>query len=95
MAAYSFAGFALFYYLIDVRGHRKWCFPLKVIGMNSITIYLLQKIVSIPSINLFLFGGLSGLFSESVGKVILATGYVLICWFILYFFYRKDVFLKV
>ena len=95
VAAYSFAGFALFYYLIDVRGHRKWCFPLKVIGMNSITIYLLQKIVSIPSINLFFFGGLSGLFSESVGKVILATGYVLICWFILYFFYRKDVFLKV
>lgn len=95
VGAFSLACFALFYYVIDVKGHRKWCFPLQVIGMNSLTIYLLQKIVSIPSVNLFFFGGLAGLFSESVGKVILATGYVLICWLILYFLYKKEVFLKV
>ena len=95
VAAYSFACFALFYYVIDVKGHRKWCFPLKVIGMNSITIYLLQKIVSIPFTNRFFLEGFAGLFSESVGKVIFASGYVLICWLILYFLYRKEVFLKV
>lgn len=95
VGAYSLACFALFYYVIDVKGHRKWCFPLKVIGMNSITIYLLQKVVSIPFTNLFFFGGIAGLFSEPVGKVILAVGYVLICWLILYVFYRKDIFLKV
>lgn len=95
VAAYSFACFALFYYLIDVKGYRKWCFPLKVIGMNSITIYLLQKIVSVPSINRFFLEGFAGLFSDSVGKVIFAVGYVLICWLILYFLYKKDVFLKV
>ena len=95
VGAYSLACFALFYYLIDVKGYRKWCFPLQVIGMNSITIYLLQKIVSIPSINLFFFGGLAGLFSPEVGKIILATTYILICWLLLYFLYRKKVFLKV
>ena len=95
VGAYCYASFALFYYVIDVKGHRKWCFPFKVIGMNSITIYLLQKIVSIPSINLFFFGGFAGLFSAEVAKVILATTYVLISWLILYFFYRKEVFLKV
>ena len=95
VGAYSFACFALFYYVIDVKGHRKWCFPLQVIGMNSITIYLLQKIVAIPSINRFFLGGLAGLLPESGGKVVFAVGYVLICWLILYFFYKKDVFLKV
>lgn len=95
VAAYSYACFALFYYLIDVKGHRKWCFPLKVIGMNSISIYLLQKIVNIPFTNRFFLEGFAGLFSDPVGKVIFAIGYVLICWFILYFLYKKDVFLKV
>ena len=95
VAAYSFACFALFYYLIDVKGYRKWCFPLKVIGMNSITIYLLQRIVSIPSINRFFLEGLASKVSESAGQVIFAIGYVLICWLILYFLYKKDVFLKV
>ena len=95
VASYCFACFALFYYLIDVKGHRKWAFPLKVIGMNSITIYMLQKIVSIPSINRFFLEGLAGLFSPGVGKVIFAIGYVLICWLILYFLYKKEVFLKV
>lgn len=95
VGAYSFACFAIFYYIIDVKGWKKWAFPFRVIGMNSITIYLLQRIVSIPSINTFFFGGLAGLCSEAVGKVILSAGYVLICWLILYFFYKKDVFLKV
>src|SRR5690606_23112868 len=31
---------ALFYYIIDVRGHTRWAFVFKVIGMNSILIYM-------------------------------------------------------
>ena len=95
VGSYSFACFAIFYYIIDVKGWQKWAFPFRVIGMNSITIYLLQRIVPVSSINTFFFGGLAGLCSEAVGKAILAAGYVLICWLILYFFYRKEVFLKV
>ena len=95
VGSYSVAIFAIFYWIIDVKGWQKWCFPFKVIGMNSITIYLLQKIVSIPSINRFFLGGVAGLCSEPVAKVVFATGYVLISWLILYFFYKKKVFLKV
>ena len=95
VGSYSFACFAIFYYIIDVKGWNKWAFPLQVIGMNSITIYLLQRIVTISSINTYFLGGLAGLCSEPVGKAILAAGYVLISWLILYFLYRKEVFLKV
>ncbi|MHC4489661.1 MAG: hypothetical protein ACYSW7_10880 [Planctomycetota bacterium] len=36
---------ALFYWLIDVRGYKKWAFFFIVIGANPITIFVLQSIV--------------------------------------------------
>lgn len=95
VGGFSFASFALFYYIIDVKGFKKWCFPFKVIGMNSITIYLLQEIIYIPATNRFFLGGLAGACSEPAAKVIFAIGYVLICWLTLFFLYKKKVFLKV
>ena len=95
VAAYSLAMFALFYYLIDVRGWKKWAFPLEVIGLNSITIYMVQRILSIASVNRFFLGGVAGMVSEPVASVIFATGYVLLSWLLLYFLYRKKVFLKI
>ncbi|MBO4263370.1 MAG: DUF5009 domain-containing protein [Bacteroidales bacterium] len=95
VGAWSLAMFALFYYLVDVRGWKGWIFPLKVIGMNSLTIYLAQRIISFGGINTFFFKGLAGLFPEPVGAVFLRFTYVLVCWFFLYFLYRKKVFLKV
>ena len=95
LAAYSLALFALFYYIMDVRGWKKWAFPLRVVGLNSITIYLAQRIIDFGKINNFFFRGLSGIVPEAWGNVILATGYILICWLFLYFLYKKGVFLKV
>lgn len=43
--AYSLGMFALFYYIIDVRQWRRWSYFFQVIGLNSITIYMLQRIV--------------------------------------------------
>lgn len=95
VAAYSLALFALFYYLIDVRGWQKWAFPLEVIGLNSITIYMIQRIVSLHSASQFFLGGLAGLVPAQVGQVILAAGYVLLSWLLLLFLYRKKIFLKI
>lgn len=43
VGAYSVWMFALFYYIVDVLGWRKWTFFFQVIGVNSITIYLAQN----------------------------------------------------
>lgn len=94
-ATYSVAMFALFYYIIDVRGWRKWTLPFTVVGMNSITIYLAQRIIPFASVNTFFFQGFVGLVPEQWGKVIYATTYLLISWLFLYFLYKKKVFLKV
>ena len=95
VGAYSVALFAVFYWLIDVKGWKKWAFFFQVIGLNSITIYLLQRIVPFAQINRFFLGGVADLCPEPVGKVVLAVGYIFWCWLLLWFLYRKKVFLKV
>ena len=95
VGAYSVAMFALFYLIMDVLGWKKWAKPLKVVGLNSITIYMAQRIISFGGINNFFFKGLASLFPEPVGKVILAATYMLVCWLFLYFLYKKKIFLKV
>ena len=95
----SFLLFALFYYIVDVRGWRSWTLFFRVIGLNSITIYLAQQIVGFSHMNRFLFGGLAqwvGLYAgDAASAVVLRTGYVACCWAFLYFLYRKNIFLKV
>ncbi len=95
VGAYNLAMFALFYYLIDVRGWSRWSFPLQVVGMNSITIYLAQKIIRFHNCNKFFFEGLANYLPEEWGTVLLKAGYVVVCWVFLYILYRKKIFLKV
>ena len=95
VGAYSVAMYALFYWIIDVKGWKKWTFFFEVIGLNSITIYMAQRTIPFSSVNKFFLGGLAGLCPEPVGKVILAAGYVAVCWLFLLFLSRKKVFLKV
>lgn len=95
VAAYSLAMFALFYYLIDVRGWRRWTLFFRVVGLNSITIYLAQRIVGFGRISDFFLGGVASKCPEALAAVVDSAGYVAVCWLFLYFLYRKNVFLKV
>lgn len=94
-AAYSLGLFALFYWVIDVKGWIGWAHGFEIIGLNSITIYLLQRIVSLESANEYLLAGLAGKLSLEWGAVLLAAGYLAISWLLLYFLYKKKTFLKV
>lgn len=95
VGAISVAVYALVYYLVEVKGWEGWTFPFRVIGLNSITIYLLQQIVPMKEVTRFFFGGTADLLPEAWGAVLLAAGYIFLCWILLYFLYRKKIFLKV
>ena len=95
VGSYSFAMFALFYWIIDVKGWSKWCFFFQVIGMNSITIYMAQRFVGFKTASAFFLGGIAGLMPDLWGQLVLKLGYIAACWLFLYFLYRKNVFLKV
>lgn len=96
VGAYSLAMFALFYWMIDVKGWKRWTFFFKVIGVNSITIYMAQRIINFRGIADFFLGGFAREFcSEEVGTLVLQIGYIAVSWLFLYFLYKKKVFLKV
>ena len=86
---------ALFHWIIDVKGWKAWSLYFRVIGMNSITIYMLQKIVDLKKVTRFFFGGISGLLPEHWGGLVMAIGYLLVCYLILWFLWKRKIFLKV
>jgi len=86
---------SVFYFIIDVLGYKKWAFFFKVIGMNSILIYLSGRFINWEYTNDGFFGWLGQLIGNPFNDVILAITYVLVKWAFLYFLYQKKVFLKV
>lgn len=87
---------ALFHYLIDVRGFTKWSFFFRVIGMNAIAIYMLQWGVGIMDISQKVFGGFAALCDGPEWRLlVLRLGYIACGWSVLYFLYRKKIFIKV
>lgn len=95
VGSYSLIMMALFYYIIDVRGWQQWTFVFRIIGMNSITIYMGQRIIDFNSISNFFFNGLGNLFPQAWSSSIHLAGYVFISWLFLYFLYRQKIFLKI
>ena len=94
-AAYSLALLALFYWIVDVKGCRRWTLYFRVIGMNSITIYMAQMTGVVQPLHKYLFGGLLGWIGLPWGLFAHNLTYCAVVWAFLYFLYRKGIFLKV
>jgi predicted acyltransferase len=86
---------ALFYYIIDVLGYKKWAFFFSIIGINSILIYMSGRFINWSYTNNALFKWMGQLLGDPFNAVLLSVTYVLVKWFFLYFLYRKKVFLRV
>jgi predicted acyltransferase len=95
VGSYSIFMFAVFYYIIDVKNKVRWSFFFRVIGLNSITIYMAWRIIGFQRISDFFLGGIAGQFSETVANVIHLTGAVALAWLFLYFLYKQKIFLKI
>ena len=95
VGGYSLILLALFYYVIDVLGYKKWAFFFRVIGMNSILIYISGLIIEWEYATEGSFKWLGQLIGNPFNAVVLAICYVFVKWLFLYFMYRKKVFLRV
>ena len=92
----SAALLALFHWIVDVKGWRKWGFFFKVIGMNAITIYVLVRtILPYGFEKEYFFGGISRFLSPAVAELVSQGGLIALGWLLLYYLYRKGIFLKV
>lgn len=93
-SGYCFLLMALFYYIIDYKGWRKYTNWLKVYGMNSIVAYMLTMCVNFSCIGHSLFHGLEP-YMGAYYQVLITLSNVAIVYFILWCLYKKQLFLRV
>jgi predicted acyltransferase len=87
-----------FYALIEWKGWKRWAFPLLVIGANSIAIYVMSWTIE---------GFISSALVRHLGRapfavlgapfepVLRGLGVLLVFWGILYWMYRRKIFLRI
>lgn len=86
---------ALFYYIIDVLGYKKWAFFFKVIGMNSILIYISGHFIKWQYTANGFFGWIGQLVGDPYNIVVMAVCFIMVKWIFLYYLYQKKTFLRV
>ncbi|TNF39196.1 MAG: DUF5009 domain-containing protein [Cytophagales bacterium] len=91
----AFLSLGLFYGIIDILKIRKWSFFFVVIGMNSLTIYMIYRFVNFRYTSRLLFEGLYRPLGENWMPVMESLGALALVWLFLYFLYRKKIFFKV
>jgi predicted acyltransferase len=88
---------ACFYFVIDGCGLRRWAFPLVVVGMNSITMYVLVHLsfgfVS-ESLKTHLGQAAFTVCGEAYEPIVLGGAVLAIFWLICWWMYRRGIFLR-
>jgi len=87
-----------FYTVIDFKGYRRWAFPLVVVGMNSITAYCIDHLFNgFIQKNLFtnLGHGIFNFLGNAYEPLLHGAATILVCWLILYWMYRRKIFLRI
>lgn len=89
---------AAFSWFIDVKGYKRWAFPLVVVGMNSIAAYFLPHVGErfiIDSFHIHLGYKVFQLFGMALEPFTLGVAVMLTYWIILYWMYQKKIFLRI
>jgi predicted acyltransferase len=89
---------AAFSWIVDVKGYRKWAFPLVVIGMNSIFAYVIAHVWErfiIDSFRIHLGAHFFAFFGAGVEPLMRGLAVLLIFWAILYWMYKRKIFLRI
>jgi predicted acyltransferase len=85
---------AFFYWLVEMAGQRKLVFPLVVVGMNSIFIYLLHNLTSGWIMRQVRIHAGQELFATEWAPVIERCGMLFILWLLCFWLYRQRAFLR-
>jgi len=86
-----------FYALIDWKGWRRWAFPLIVVGMNSIGIYVMSWTMGhfFSQALARHLGPLITVAGPTFQPMVQGFGVILIFWIILFWMYRRKIFLRI
>jgi predicted acyltransferase len=87
-----------FCWLTEVKGYRKWAFPLVVIGANSIAAYLMAHLWErfiLDSFRIHLGAHAFAFAGTEVEPFVRGVAVLLVYWALLYWMFRRKLFLKI
>src|SRR5579864_8905605 len=87
-----------FYALMEWKGWRRWAFPLLVVGMNSIAIYVMSWTMADfvgDALDRHFGRAMSALSAPTFQPVIHGFAIMLTFWLILFWMYRRKIFLRI
>jgi len=93
-AGWSLLLLALFYWVIDVKGYKRWAFFLVVIGTNALAIWFGQRFIDFNKIAEYFVAG-AAKHAGVYEPIILAFSVLMVKWLVLWFLYRRRIFFKV
>jgi heparan-alpha-glucosaminide N-acetyltransferase len=89
---------AAFSWVIEVKGYKKWAFPLVVVGVNSIAAYLIAHLFEsfiADSFRINLGANFFAFLGTGLQPLLNGAAILLTFWLILFWMYRRKVFLKI
>jgi predicted acyltransferase len=96
---------ALCYWIIDIKGYRRWAKPFEVFGLNAIALYvvadLIAELLGLIKVGEGSLGGwlyehvFSSFASPVNASLAFAITFVLVCLVLMWILYRRKIFLKV
>jgi heparan-alpha-glucosaminide N-acetyltransferase len=89
---------ALFFWMIDVRGWRRWSFPFLVVGVNSIAMYVIVHVAehyTAEALRTHLGRGTLQMFGAAYEPIVVGGLSLLIFWLMLYWMYRRKLFIRI
>jgi heparan-alpha-glucosaminide N-acetyltransferase len=89
---------AVFSWIIEVKSYKRWAFPLVVVGMNSIAAYLIDHLWEdfiVNNLHINLGYGVFRIFGAGLEPLMLGIAVMTIFWLILYWMYKRKLFLRI
>jgi len=95
-AGVSCALLGAFRLIIEGLGLRAWAFPLRVIGMNALFIYIATNIIDFDALSWRIFcGSIRSLASEAWQPAAMCACRLLLAWLLCFALYRRKIFIKI
>ncbi|HEY0456263.1 MAG TPA: DUF5009 domain-containing protein [Verrucomicrobiae bacterium] len=95
---WTFLMLAAFYYSIEMKGWRRWSFPLVVAGMNSIALYCMSMLMKPwvkERLRLHLGQSIFDSFGNTFTPMLEMVFIVIILWLVSFWMYRRKIFLRI
>ena len=89
---------AAFSWVIEIKGYRKWAFPLVVVGVNSIAAYMIAHLFErffISSFRIHLGADAFKIFGAGLEPLLLGMAVLTAYWLILLWMHQRRLFLKI